>query len=51
MNLYLSGDEEKQTVRKAFKLWEQDTCVRFTEVDMDAVLSDTHVVVTRNGGG
>ena len=35
ISFYLTGDEQRDTIRRALRHWEQETCVEFREFHED----------------
>ena len=42
---------EIETIRGAFNMWEEKTCITFTEVPRDQSLNEHHVFVTKSQDG
>ena len=49
--LLYAGEDEKTSVRNAFRHWEDNTCVRFQEVDQSSTVASSHLIVTRASSG
>ena len=44
-------ESQRKIIRRAVKQWEENTCIRFQEVDTNEDVRENHIMVTREHSG